>query len=161
LGLLSTRRADQPPEDERLDTPRWRLPLPRRSSLFRWAAVAALLCLAAAVLLTGGGSPERAAPASTPTPVHTRAEIGPPTGTVGFPLRLPDAGVVSIVRAGQRVDVLGGPGPGGVVAEDVLVLRTSEDDDGALLYLGVSRAQANRLAALVSQARLTVTVRTP
>jgi hypothetical protein len=127
----------------------------------RLSAVTALLCLAGLALLTGGGQPSSRAAAPGPSPVPASSGVAAPPGTVGFPLRLPDAGVVAVVRPGQRVDVLSGSGPGGVVAEDVLVLRSSEDAAGALLYLGVSRGQANRLAALVSETRITVTVRSP
>ncbi|MDQ1652535.1 MAG: hypothetical protein QOI35_1735 [Cryptosporangiaceae bacterium] len=137
----------------------WRLP--RVSGLLRWSFVAVLLCVAALLLLSGPeprspGVP-RASVVVRPSAIPTAAVVVP-AGLVGFPLRLPDGGVVSIVRPGQRVDVLGRPG---VLAEDVLVLRAAADSDGGLLYLGVSRTQATRLAALVPGAAVTVTVRQP
>jgi hypothetical protein len=159
-NLLGGRREHRSPGDERLDPPRWRVPVPRRSGLLRGAAVVALLCLAALALLDNGQATSRNAIPAKP-PVPATSGVAAPPGAVGFPLRLPDAGVVAVVQPGQRVDVLSASGQGGVVAEDVLVLRSSRDADGALLYLGVSRAQANRLAALVSETRLTVTVRSP
>lgn len=137
----------------------WRLP--RVSGLLRWSFVAVLLCVAALLLLSGPGSRSRVVPRASvavrPSAIPTAAVVVP-AGLVGFPLRLPDGGVVSIVRPGQRVDVLGRPG---VLAEDVLVLRAAADSDGGLLYLGVSRTQATRLAALVPGAAVTVTVRQP
>jgi hypothetical protein len=149
---------------ERLDPPwfglGWRVP--RVSGLLRWSFVAVLLCVAALLLLSDLGSRSsggpRASVAPRPSAVASPASVVVPAGLVGFPLRLPDGGVASIVRPGQRVDVLGRPG---VLAEDVLVLRAAADSDGGLLYLGVSRTQATRLAALVPGASVTVTVRQP
>jgi hypothetical protein len=150
---------------ERLDPPRWRLSVLRRAALLRSAAVAALLCLAAGVLLID----ERPAPrAAAPAPLTATGRPGPalPAGTVGFPLRLPDAGVVAVVRPGQRVDVLASTGGAiaKVLAADVLVLRVGPSDpaaDGALLYLAVTTGQAGRLASLEPDARISVTVRSP
>jgi hypothetical protein len=162
--VFSPARAD----DERLDPPRLRLPLPRRAALIRAAAVAALLCLAAGVLFVDGSAPAAApAPAASPSPVGTPGPVAPP-GTVGLPLRLPDAGVVAVVRAGQRVDVFGASGdgrPAQLLAAGVLVLRATArgeaPEDGALLYLAVTTEQAAHLAGYTTDAHITVTVRSP
>lgn len=155
--------------DERLDTPRRWLPFPRRATLLRAVAVAALLCLAAGVLLLDGSGPPAAVPPSpaVPSPVVAPDPAAPP-GTVGLPLRLRDAGVVSVVHAGQRVDVLAGAERGRgaeVLATGVLVLRASArgeaPEDGALLYLAVTAEQAARLAGIRTETHITVTVRSP
>jgi hypothetical protein len=143
--------------DERLGPP-LRLPLPRRTTLLRGAAVAGLLCLAAGALLV-----ERPQPARPPAPP---AVVTAPPGTVGLPLRIGDSGVAAVVRPGMRVDVLGAirDGPAQVLASDVLVLRSSggsTPEDGALLYLAVTREQAAKLAGFGIEAHITVTVRAP
>jgi hypothetical protein len=142
--------------EERLGPP-FRLPLPRRATLLRGAAVAGLLCLAAGVLLV-----ERPLPPAVPQP----ATVTAPPGTVGLPLRIGDSSVAAVVRPGARVDVLGAArdGPAQLLASDVLVLRSSGGDapeDGTLLYLAVTRDQAARLAGFGIEARITVTVRAP
>lgn len=142
--------------DERLGPP-FRLPLPRRATLLRGAAVAGLLCLAAGVLLV-----DRPVPA----PVKQPAVVTAPPGTVGLPLRIGDSGVAAVVRPGARVDVLGAArdGPAQLLASDVLVLRSSgggAPEEGALLYLAVTREQASRLAGFTTDAHITVTVRAP
>lgn len=152
------------PDRERLDPPRLRLTAPRRATLIRAVLVAALLCLAAGALLTERPQ-HRAAPVIVPS-VAASAPVAPP-GYVGLPLRLPDAGVVTVVRAGQRVDVLAGDGtrPAELLASGVLVLRATArgqtPEDGALLYLAVTRDQAARLAGFTTDAHITVTVRSP
>jgi hypothetical protein len=152
--------------DERLDAPRLRFPVLRRATLLRGVVVAALLCLAAGVLLI-----DRAPPATTPAAPRAAATSPAPVlppGTVGLPLRLRDSGVVAVVRPGHRVDVLGATSDGRAaetLATRVLVLRiTARGDapeDGALLYLAVTAEQAARLAGYTTEARITVTVRSP
>lgn len=153
--------AERAHASERLDAPRVRLPVLRRAALVRAAVVAALLCLAAGVLLLdgSGGDP---VPASTPSAV-----VAPP-GTVGLPLRIEDGGVAAVVRAGQRVDVLAsdaGAPDAETLATGVLVLRVAAGagtpERGAVLYLAVTREQAARLARFTTEARITVTVRSP
>jgi hypothetical protein len=160
--------------DERLDAPRWRLPVVRYAALIRVAVVAALLCVAAAVLIFDV-SPAPVArsvrPARGPAgAARARSAVRPvaPPGTVGLPLRIPDAGVVTVVRPGQRLDVLAGTAegrPAQVLAANVLVLRATArgdaPEDGALLYLAVSPEQATRVAGVSRDTQLTVTVRAP
>jgi hypothetical protein len=157
-----------PSDDERLDAPRRWLPAIRGGALLRAAAVAALLCLAAGVLLLDAAPP--AAPTLRPSVAPVVASSGPvaPPGTVGLPLRLRDAGVVSVIHAGQRVDVLADAEQdrvAEVLATGVLVLRATArgdaPEDGALLYLAVTAEQAARLAAIGTETRITVTVRSP
>jgi hypothetical protein len=157
-----------PNRSERLDPPRLRLNPPRRATLVRAALVAALLCLAAGALVTGQ-PPDHSVPGSVPVAVPSGFASEPPAppGLVGLPLRLHDAGVVAVVRAGQRVDVLASDGvrPANLLASDVLVLRATAHgqapEDGALLYLAVTREQAVRLAGITTDAQITVTVRAP
>lgn len=155
--------------DERLDPPRWRLPWPRRSSLLRAIAVAALLCMAAAVLLVDGSPPPAKVAVAPPKPAATpsRPPVAP-AGTVGLPLRLRDSGFVTVLRPGQHVDVLaGGPtgGPATTLAANVLVLRAAAGgeapEDGALIYLAVTPEQAARVAGIATETPITVTVRSP
>lgn len=139
--------------------------------MLRAIAVAALLCLAAGVLLTGNDRPQA-------DPVRT--VVSAPADTVGIPLRIADAGVGDLVRAGQHVDVLGGvpppddganqsPATSVVLATNVLVLRTvsgavagqNSGQDTTLLYLAVTPEQAIRLAGIAAGTRITVTVRSP
>jgi hypothetical protein len=159
-----------PSDDERLDTPRRWLPTIRGGALLRAAAVAALLSLAAGVLLLDDAPPVATPSSLGVSPVPVTASSGPvaPPGTVGLPLRLRDAGVVSVIHAGQRVDVLAGADQGQVaevLATGVLVLRAiargDAPEDGALLYLAVTAEQAARLAAIRTETRITVTVRSP
>jgi hypothetical protein len=127
--------------------------VPRREALVRGGVVAALLCLAAAVLRV-----EPAPPAARHQP-----NVGAPPGTVGYALRLPDPWLVGVVRQGQRLDVLAAEGDAArVVVSDVLVLRAGGGaPGGALLYLAVTQVEAARLAATAPEARLSVTVRSP
>jgi hypothetical protein len=82
---------------------------------------------------------------------------------VGYALRLPDPAVGSVLRQGQRVDVLAAAGDSArVLVSDVLVLRVSgSPPDGTLVYLAVTQPQATRLAANAPEIRLSVTVRSP
>ncbi len=148
---------------ESLDPPRFAFGLPRRASVLRAGAVAGLLCLAAGVLLM-----ERPAPAPVAGPIRVSpSELVAPAGLVGFPLRLADSGVASVVRPGARVDVLGADGsqPARMLAGDVLVLRAAArgeaPEDGTLIYLAVTPDQAARLAGVTTDAHVTVTVRSP
>jgi hypothetical protein len=155
--------------DERLDPPRWRLPMPRRTSLVRAIAVAALLCVAAGVLLIDDtSSPARVAMPPPAAATTTPSPPAAPPGTVGLPMRLRDSGVVTVVRAGQRVDVLApisAGTPAQLLASGVLVLRATPGGDapadGALLYLAVTPEQAARVAGIATDTPITVTVRSP
>ena len=86
---------------------------------------------------------------------------------VAAPVRLADPASASLVRAGDRVDVLAaGSGPDGppvasVVAAAVRVLAvppTSQDAEGALLVVATPPATAVRLAGAAVSAQLSVVV---
>lgn len=149
--------------------------------------------------LTTVGLPEDAAPAGAATaldelsgqvlaspvrrgePVTDVRLVGPglwsqvPDGLVAAPVRLADLAVTSLLRAGDRVDVLAAAGAEAaapsvqVVAEAALVLAVPADpaagadrpaQDG-LLVLAVSPDTAQRLAAAGAGATLTVTLGRP
>ena len=95
-------------------------------------------------------------------------------GRVIAPLRLDDADVVSLLRAGDRVDVLSAAGEGGTAA--VLVQRArivtiptpdssdgiglgASDSAGALVLLDVDLRAATRLAQAAVATRLSVVLR--
>jgi pilus assembly protein CpaB len=99
-----------------------------------------------------------------------------PDGAVAAPVRLADLAVATLLRAGDRVDVLGTAGDedgGGpvvqVVAEDALVLSSPAADaeqhdiaDGTgLLVLAVAPETAQRLAAAGAAGTLTITLGGP
>jgi pilus assembly protein CpaB len=100
-----------------------------------------------------------------------------PEGTVAAPVRLADLAVATLLRAGDRVDVLGTAGDAGggepvvqVVADDALVLSSPAADDeqrreagdgSGLLVLAVDPGTAQRLAAAGAAGTLTVTLGSP
>lgn len=115
-------------------------------------------------------------------PVTDVRVVGPglwsqvPAGQVAAPVRLADLAVATLLRAGDRVDVLAAASDGQtpsveVVAESALVLTvptTAEADpplgaaDGTgLLVLAVAPETAQRLAAAGAGATLTVTLGRP
>lgn len=90
------------------------------------------------------------------------------------PVRLADPESAALVRAGDRVDVLGTPiGPDGTqtaptgdaveVAAGVRVLAVlgSREADGIVLIVAVSERDARRLAGSATKFRLTISVRQP
>jgi Flp pilus assembly protein CpaB len=123
-------------------------------------------------------SPVRAGEAITDVRV-----VGPglwsqvPDGQIAAPVRLADLAVATLLRAGDRVDVLAAVGDGvipsvQVVAEGALVLTvpatetgdgvaTSAADGSGLLVLAVAPETAQRLAAAGAAATLTVTLGRP
>ncbi len=146
--------------DGRLDPVRWRRPA--RGTLIRLIAVTVLLATAAVVLWS---RPEPCAPPPTgaaadppknstapASPGHSTASPTPavPTGSVGVPVRLADPAALTLVRPGNRVDLLrldDATGRTTAVAAAALVLKVTGIDDpttGGLL-LAVSPAEA-RLA---------------
>ena len=146
--------------DERLDPVRWRRP--GRGTTLRLIAVAVLLFTASAVLWlepTGcapstaqqdsGTAPEpSSAPPSDPSTV-TRPI---PPGSVGVPVRLADPTALTVVRPGNRVDLLrldGDQGRTTAVANAVLVLEVTGADDPATggLLLALGPAEAERAVA--------------
>jgi pilus assembly protein CpaB len=89
-----------------------------------------------------------------------------PEGQVAAPVRLADLAVASLVRAGDRVDVLAtqpDAETAEVVAGSALVLATPDGDDaaGGLLLLALDGATAARLAATATSATLTVSLPPP
>jgi pilus assembly protein CpaB len=98
-----------------------------------------------------------------------------PDGQVAAPVRLADLAVATLLRPGDRVDVLATAGEERlpsveVVAERALVLSVPTDDDApraadaggnGLLVLAVERDTAQRLAAAGAGGSLTVTLGRP
>ncbi|WP_164703329.1 Flp pilus assembly protein CpaB [Modestobacter sp. KNN46-3] len=126
-----------------------------------------------------------AAPVRSGEPVTDVRLVGPglwsavPAGQVAAPVRLADLAVATLLRAGDRVDVLAAGAPGAVAAPvvevvasgaRVLTAPTPEVSDGptagtpaggGLLVLAVSPDTAARLAAAAATATLTVTLGRP
>ena len=120
-----------------------------------------------------------AAPLRTGEAVTDVRLVGPglwaavPEGQVAAPVRLADLAVATLLRAGDRVDVLAATGDGAapsvqVVAADALVLTApAAAGDGpaaadtGLLVLAVPPDTAGRLAAAAAGATLTVTLGRP
>ncbi|MEU4158464.1 hypothetical protein [Actinoplanes sp. NPDC026670] len=102
------------PADERLDPVRWHRP--SRGTLLRLLSVAVLLITAAAVLWlkpTGcvpvEAEPQASGPAgrASASPGQTQTVGRPiPSGSVGVPVRLADPTALTVVRPGNRVDLL-------------------------------------------------------
>jgi len=96
-----------------------------------------------------------------------------PEGQVAAPVRLADLAVATLLRAGDRVDVLAATGGGidgsspavDVVAEDALVLAApvtgTGAEDAGLLVLAVDPVTARVLAAAGAAGSLTVTLGRP
>lgn len=88
-------------------------------------------------------------------------------GDTVLPVRLPDAGMATLLRAGDRIDLVAtDPGTGGttVVARDVTVLATPTDvpdgpaggAGGALVVLSSSASEATTIASAALSQYLTV-----
>lgn len=153
-------RALPAPADERLDPVRWQRP--GRGTLLRLATVAVLLITAAAVLWL---KPTGCVPATTTQGVGTTtvASSAPPSGqasamrpippgNVGVPVRLADPTALTVVRPGNRVDLLrldGDQGRTTAVASAALVLEVTGADDPATggLLLALGPAEAERAVA--------------
>jgi pilus assembly protein CpaB len=126
-----------------------------------------------------------AAPVRAGEPVTDVRVVGPglwsgvPVGLVAAPVRLADLAVATLLRAGDRVDVLAAAGGAdgrspavAVVAEDALVLTAPAAAGGAdpavvtggdsgLLVLAVTPETAQRLAGAGAGGTLTVTLGRP
>jgi hypothetical protein len=152
-GLMP--RKDPAPADERLDPVRWRRP--GRGTLLRLVSAAVLLFTAAAVLwlqptacvapVTAPRSSGAAAPTTSAAGQAGITRAIPP-GTVGVPVRLADPTALTVVRPGNRVDLLRIDGDRDrtvAVANAALVLEVTGADDpatgGLLLALGPDEAQ--------------------
>jgi hypothetical protein len=144
--------------DGRLDPVRWHRPA--RGTLLRLAAVAALLVTAAVVSWSPAQScaPETGA-AAVPPDVHPAAappsistspsapSTAVPSGSVGVPVRLADPTALSLVRPGNRVDLIRVNEAGGTaqtIAAAALVLKVTGNSDpttgGLLLALTPTEA---------------------
>lgn len=133
---------------ERLDPVRWGRP--QRGALLR-AILATLLLTTSAALLWYQPAPPEPSPTPTATgspagakPPADRKDSAVPEGKVGVPVRLADPTALTLVRPGQRVDLLR---PGEVsthVASAALVLEVTGADDpttgGLLLALSPGEA---------------------
>lgn|GEM_PF-2260995 len=154
---------------ERLDPVRWSPR--RRARLFRVAAVAALLLLAAGVLATGGRAeadgtrcPARAAP----RPSRTAAPGGRvPTGSVGLAVPVTGVGGAGLAHPGDHVDVtVTAPDAdtAEVLVRGALVLRgttgqSADTEGGSVVYLAMTEQQARRVAGVDPAARIGLTLR--
>jgi len=145
---------------------------PRAATLWRGLVIAALLATAAAVLYAEDG-PTGPCPAAHPTPAGGSPTL--PTGTVGLPIRLAEPAALSVLRPGDRVDLLALPGhtadsdhigevdarpPASpvTIATAALVLAVSEAADSAL-YLAVPPAAARQASGMPEGTRFSVIVR--
>ena len=86
-------------------------------------------------------------------------------GLVATPVRLADPATASLLRAGDRVDVLAAPTDGTAVEAvtvaaglEVLSVPAADDGEGALVVLAATPSAASRLAAAAVTSRLSVTV---
>ncbi|MFI0964108.1 hypothetical protein ACH4S8_22240 [Streptomyces sp. NPDC021080] len=171
--------ADTPPTCEvpqfapvRVRGGRCRLPLLTRHR--RRAVAAGLAMTAAALVAAGPGDAGRARghPASMPSTASASASTaasapvhGPgPAETVRAPVRITDGATVSLLRPGDRVDVVAADGGGAVrvVAAGARVTGVPDvgtTGTGALVVLSVPRATAVRLAGAGTTSRLAVTLR--
>ncbi|GAA1599515.1 hypothetical protein [Actinoplanes couchii] len=163
-------RASPAERDERLDPVRWHRPT--RGTTLRLISVAVLLLTAAAVLwfkpatctplLTAPGptasSTGKAAPqSSTQNQARDQTEGKPaaraiPSGSVGVPIRLADPTALSVVRPGNRVDLLrleSDKDRTTPVANAALVLEVTGADDPVLggLLLALAPEEAKQAIA--------------
>jgi hypothetical protein len=145
------------PAEERLDPVRWHRP--SRGTLLRLVSVTVLLITAAAVLWlkpTGcvptESTPQASEPSgrvsSAPGPTRATAARLIPAGSVGVPVRLADPTALTVVRPGNRVDLLRIDGERDrttAVATAALVLEVTGTDDpvagGLLLALDPDAAK--------------------
>lgn len=161
---------------DRLDpVRRW----PRPRALLRHIVTAALLALAAVVLLTepGGAAECRPDPSarSSPRAESTRpsgaepSALPVPAGRVGVPIQLAEPATAAVARPGDRVDVIARTAQPSadtevvVLAADALVLAVnaygdSSPDEG-IVYLAMTKDQAERVAKIAPDVALGITVR--
>jgi hypothetical protein len=146
----------------------------RRSKLLsraRLVLAGLLLALAAATALTG---PSTSGPTQQPQPVGGRVSLsalarsvaGP--AAVAVPIRLADPAVGSIVRPGDRVDVVAVDDAGAalVVAHAAPVLAVPGIPDnttqqGAILVVAIAEADAPTVLSAALRAQLAVSLRPP
>ncbi|MEU0430362.1 hypothetical protein ABZ153_01690 [Streptomyces sp. NPDC006290] len=175
--LIRPPGADAPPTCEvpqfapvRVRGGRYRLRLLARHR--RRAVAAGLAMTAAALVAAGPGDAERARghPASTPPAASASTKASAPVRgpaaveTVRAPVRIADGATVSLLRPGDRVDVVAADsgGEARVVATGARVTGVPDvgtTDTGALVVLSVPRTTAARLAGAGTTSRLAVTLR--
>jgi hypothetical protein len=127
---------------------------------------------AAALVAAGpdGAGPARGHPAAAPSAASASTRTSVPVRgpraveTVTAPVRIADGATVSLLRPGDRVDVIAADN-GGEVRVVATAARVTEipdggaADTGALVVLSVPRATAARLAGAGTTSRLAVTLR--
>jgi hypothetical protein len=127
-------------------------PMPRRlarATLIRLVAVAALLATAAALIWSrpSGCAPTVVVPQARPSSTASVRPPEVPRGNVGVPVRLAEPTALSLVRPGDRVDLLSvDGGDSRPVAAAALVLKVTGTDDPASggLLLALTPAEAQR-----------------
>ncbi|MEV6192697.1 hypothetical protein AB0M19_09835 [Streptomyces sp. NPDC051920] len=145
---------------------------PRPLARHRRRALAAGLAMTAAALVAAGPGDAgrgRGHPASTPSAAaRASAPVRGPDATerVRAPVRIADGAAVSLLRPGDRVDVIAADGGEvRVVAAGARVTGVPDTGTagptgtGALVLLSVPRATAVRLAGAGTTSRLAVTLR--
>ncbi|MFD5818289.1 hypothetical protein [Streptomyces sp. NPDC127038] len=139
----------------------------------RRRAAAACLAMTAAALVAAGpgddgrgrGHPVSGPPAASASASTASRVRGPgAAGTVRAPVRIADGATVSLLRPGDRVDVVAADAGGEVrvVAAGARVTGVPDvgaTGTGALVVLSVPRATAVRLAGAGTTSRLAVTLR--
>ncbi|MEV8033338.1 hypothetical protein [Streptomyces sp. NPDC086182] len=138
----------------------------------RRAVAAGLAMTAAALVAAGPGDAERArghprsAPPAASASTNASAPVRGPDAveTVRAPVRIADGATVSLLRPGDRVDVVAADsgGEARVVAAGARVTgvpAAGTTDAGALVVLSVPRTTAARLAGAGTTSRLAVTLR--
>ncbi|MEP6697777.1 MAG: SAF domain-containing protein [Pseudonocardiales bacterium] len=112
-----------------------------------------------------------AGPVRAGEPLTDLRLLGPPLlrfsggrAAVAAPVRIADPGVVSLLRPGDRVDVIAGGETARVVASDLPVVAVpvpgadGPAEGGALVVLAAAPAVAARLVGIASTTRLALTV---
>lgn len=169
---MRTRARRRPAPEPDLRPARWPPHWLRRATLLRFAAIGALLAVAAAILWSAEPAPVCApvtAAGDSPAPTPSATPVLP-AGTVGVPVRLADPAALTAVRPGARVDLLAVPPVGEqraateplLLAGRALVLDVLSGDAGeigAALYLALKPAQAQATIAQPEGSRFAIVVR--
>jgi hypothetical protein len=142
----------------RLD-PVGRLRLPRRATLLRLAAAAALLLTAAGVLYAGDRAPAPATPPAATTAAGPGGRLPVPAGAVGVPVTIADPAGLALLLPGDRVELFAVPDGGSPdrVAGDTPVLAV--DRAAAALLLALTPEQGRTVVAAPAGTTFAVLVR--
>ncbi|WP_344314822.1 RcpC/CpaB family pilus assembly protein [Fodinicola feengrottensis] len=165
MGMFTWTKRNSGDPDLRPDRRSWRfwVRLPRPGRVVRPAVAAALVCLAGLVLLAAGPDPVASQP--SPTPSAPRPRLVPP-GQVGLTVEI-GTSAAQALQVGDRIDVLAATQPGGsatavVVASDaqVLAVRAADAtaDHAEAIFIAIPPDAAARIAAIPTEARITVAV---